>query len=149
MGDAQTYIRTASFNADVAAFFTKWLDDVDEAQRDFGAYPDYCPYPMSHGAPGKTYGTAWTDAGVICPWTIWKVYGDTRIIDRHWKSLTRFMDWRATNVTSAGLGVSTGNTWGDWLNVNEATPVEYIDTCYHALTCKLMAEMAQCHRPQT
>ncbi|HZQ47034.1 MAG TPA: family 78 glycoside hydrolase catalytic domain, partial [Verrucomicrobiae bacterium] len=143
MGDAQTYIRTASFNADVAAFFTKWLDDVEEAQRDFGAYPDYCPYPMSHGAPGKSFGTAWTDAGVICPWTIWKVYGDTRVIDRHWASLTRFMDWRAANTTPDGLGVSIGNTWGDWLNVNEATPVEYIDTCYHALTCKLMVDMAE------
>ncbi len=143
MGDAQTYIRTASFNADVAAFFTKWLDDVDEAQRDFGAYPDYCPYPMSHGAPKKPFGTAWTDAGVICPWTIWKVYGDTRVIDRHWDSLTRFMDWRAANTTPDGLGVSIGNTWGDWLNVNESTPIEYIDTCYHALSCKMMSDMAE------
>ena len=24
--------------------------------------------------------TAWTDAGIICPWTIWQVYGDTRVI---------------------------------------------------------------------
>lgn len=142
MGDAQTYVRTATFNADVAAFFTKWLDDVEEAQRDFGAYPDYCPYPMSHGAPGKSFGTAWTDAGIICPWTIWKVYGDRRVIDSHWASLTRFMDWRVANTTADGLGVSMGNTWGDWLNVNEPTPIEYIDTCYHALDCKLMADMA-------
>jgi alpha-L-rhamnosidase len=56
MGDAQIYARTATFNADVAAFFTKWLDDVEEAQiphgKAAGAYPDYCPYPMAHGAPG-------------------------------------------------------------------------------------------------
>jgi len=142
MGDAQAYIRTASFNADVAAFFTKWLDDVDESQRSFGAYPDYAPYPMAHGGGGKTFGTAWTDAGIICPWTVWKVYGDTRVLERHWNSMTRFMDWRHASMTIDGLGANLGNPWGDWLNVNEDTPIEYVDTCYHAYVCQLMAEMA-------
>jgi alpha-L-rhamnosidase len=143
MGDAQVYVRAASYNADVSAFFTKWLDDVEEAQREFGAYPDYCPYPMAHGSPRKTFGTAWTDAGIICPWTVWMVYGDTRIIERHWESMRRFMDFRAATTTPDGLGVSIGNPWGDWLNQGETTPVEFIDTCYNAYDCRLMAEMAQ------
>jgi len=143
MGDAQVYVRAASCNADVAAFFTKWLDDVEEAQRDFGAYPDYAPYPMGHGTPWKTFGTAWTDAGIICPWTVWQVYGDTRLLERHWTSMTRFMDWRAASTTPDGLGTSLGNPWGDWLNTGETTPVEFIDTCYHATTCRMMAEMAE------
>ena len=142
MGDAQAYVRTASFNADVASFFTKWMDDVVEAQRSFGAYPDYAPYPMAHGGAGKTFGTGWTDAGIICPWTIWKTYGDTRLLERHWASMTRFMEWRHASTAPDGLGTSLGNPWGDWLNVNETTPVEFIDTCYHALDCTLMAEMA-------
>jgi len=142
MGDAQAYVRTASYNADVAAFFTKWLDDVEEAQRDFGAYPDYCPYPMGHGTPRKTFGTAWTDAGIICPWTLWRVYGDTRVLERHWASMTRFMNWRAASTSPEGLGTSLGNPWGDWLNTGETTPIEFIDTGYHALDCRLMAEMA-------
>lgn len=142
MGDAQAYVRTATFNADVAAFFTKWLDDVVEAQRSFGAYPDYAPYPMAHGGAGKTFGTGWTDAGIICPWTIWKTYGDTRLLERNWNSMTRFMEWRQASTTPEGLGTSLGNPWGDWLNVNETTPVEFIDTCYHALVCAQMAEMA-------
>src|SRR5262245_18245595 len=97
---------------------------------------------MEHGTPRKTFGAAWTDAGVICPWTIWQVYGDTRLIERHWKSLPTFMDWRAATTTPEGLGVSIGNPWGDWLNLGENTPIEFIDTCYHALDCRLMAEMA-------
>lgn len=142
MGDAQAYIRTATYNADVAAFFTKWLDDVEEAQLPYGAYPDYCPYPMGHGRPYKNFGTAWTDAGIICPWTIWQVYGDTRVVERHWDSMTRFMEWRAASMAPDGLGASIGNPWGDWLNMNDPTPVEYVDVCYHALDCRLMAEMA-------
>ena len=37
MGDAQVFIRTATCNADVAAFFTKWLVDVDDARSAEGA----------------------------------------------------------------------------------------------------------------
>ncbi|MCX6951514.1 MAG: family 78 glycoside hydrolase catalytic domain, partial [Verrucomicrobia bacterium] len=148
MGDAQAYVRTASFNADVSAFFTKWIDDVEESQRSFGAYPDYAPYPMAHGGAGKTFGTGWTDAGIICPWTIWKTYGDARLIERHWLSMSRFMEWRFSSTTTPeGLGTSLGNPWGDWLNVNETTPIEFIDTCYHAFDCALMAEVGLRARP--
>lgn len=141
MGDAQIYVRTATYNADVAAFFTKWLDDLEEAQRDSGAYPDYCPYPMGHGAPGQTWGTAWTDAGIICPYTIWQVYGDTRVIERHWDSMVRFMDWRKKRAPDF-KGHKGGNEWGDWLNVNEATPIEMIDAAYFMQDARLMSIMA-------
>ena len=142
MGDAQIYARTASYNADVAAFFTKWMDDVREAQRDSGAYPDYAPYPFAHGKPNATHGTAWTDAGVIVPWTMWQVYGDRRLIERHWDSMVKFMDWRR-EADPEFKGVNTGNTWGDWLNVNEETSIEFIDLCYHAYSTLCMATMAE------
>jgi alpha-L-rhamnosidase len=142
MGDAQIYARTATFNADVSAFFNKWLEDVVEAQRDFGAYPDYAPYPMAHGGPSQTWGTAWTDAGIICPWTMWRAYGDRDVIRKMWPSMKRFMDWRVRR--SADLkGRADGNGWGDWLNVKETTPLEFIDAAYFALDARLMADMAE------
>ena len=141
MGDAQVYVRAATCNADVAAFFTKWLQEVEEAQLPSGAYPDYCPWPFQHG---KAFATAWTDAGIICPWTVWKVYGDTRVIERHYGSMTRFMDWRTSTATNfLGIERKDGNGWGDWLNLNETTPLDYIDTVYFAYTAHLMSEMAQ------
>lgn len=141
MGDAQIYVRSATINADVASFFTKWLDDVEEAQRSFGAYPDYAPYPMQHGGSGKSFGTAWMDAGIICPWNIWKVYGDRRVIERHYASMIRFMEFRRA-VSPDFKGMSLGNPWGDWLNVDDPTPIEYVDACYFAWSAQLMAEMA-------
>lgn len=141
MGDAQAYVRAATYNADVEAFFGKWLDDVVEAQRDFGAYPDYAPYPMAHGAPGQTWGTAWTDAGIICPWTIWRVYGDKRLLERMWPSMTRFMEWRRQRAPD-GAGRSDGNSWGDWLNLKDPTPLEMVDAAYFKFVSDLMADMA-------
>ncbi len=141
MGDAQAFVRTASYNADIAPFFTKWLSDLEEAQRESGVYPDYAPYPMAHGGGKATFGTAWMDAGIICPWTIWKVYDDRRLVERLWESMSRFMDWRAASDAEL-KGIKIGNPWGDWLNVGEETPIEYIDLCYHAYDCLLMSEMA-------
>jgi len=140
-GDAQAYIRTASYNADVAAFFTKWLDDLEESQRPNGAYPAYAPFPMQHGIAKKAFGTAWMDAGIICPWTIWQVYGDTRVIERHWDSMQRFMAFRA-KMSPDGHGKKIGNPWGDWLAMGEKTPIETIDAIYYGYTARLMAEMA-------
>lgn len=141
MGDAQAYIRAATYNADVAAFFAKWLQDVAEAQRDNGAYPDYAPYPMAHGAPGQTWGTAWTDAGILCPWTVWKVYGDTRLLETLWPSMTRFMEFRQRRAPDL-RGRSDGNAWGDWLHVGEPTPLELVDAAYFKFSASRMAEMA-------
>ena len=145
-GDAQIYVRAATCNADVAAFYSKWLRELMESQRPSGTFPGYAPFPFQHG---WDFGTAWCDAGVICPWTVYKVYGDPRIIARCWEPMTRFMDWRKA-TSKEFLGVSHGNDWGDWLSLGGKTPLEYIDTAYFAYATRLMAKMAQAlgNRPQ-
>lgn len=138
-GDAQVYVRTATYNADVAAFYTKWIRELMESQRPSGTFPGYAPYPFQHG---WDFGTAWCDAGVICPWTMWKAYGDTRIIERCWPEMVRFLEWRKS-TSKDSLGINHGNAWGDWLSVGASTPIELIDTAYFALSTKSMADMAQ------
>jgi alpha-L-rhamnosidase len=140
-GDAQIYVRAATFSADTAAFYTKWLDDLEEAQRPNGAYPDYAPYPMQHGAH-KSYGTAWMDAGIIVPYGVWMAYGDTRLLERHWASMTKFMEFRRTR-SPEGRGVNDGNPWGDWLAIGSTTPIEFVDAVYYAYSARLMAQMAE------
>ncbi len=137
-GDAQIYVRTATYNADVAAFYTKWLRELMESQRPSGTFPGYAPYPFQHG---WDFGTAWCDAGVICPWTIWQAYGDTRIIERCWPYMVRFLDWRKS-TSKDFLGINHGNDWGDWLSFGTKTPLDYVDTAYFAYSTKLMGDMA-------
>ena len=138
MGDAQIYAHCATLNADVAAFYTKWLREVMESQRLSGAFPGYCPYPFQHGLD---FGTAWCDAGVICPWTVWQAYGDTRIIERCWPFMVKFMDWRKSTSQNY-LGIVHGNNWGDWLSFGGKTPLDYVDTVYFAYSANLMSQMA-------
>jgi alpha-L-rhamnosidase len=137
-GDAQIYMHAATLNADVGAFYSKWLRELMESQRPSGAFPGYAPFPFQHG---WDFGSAWSDAGIICPWTLWQAYGDTRIIARCWPAMTRFMDWRRS-VARDFLGITHGNAWGDWLSLGEKTPFDYIDTVYFAYVARLMGEMA-------
>lgn len=137
-GDAQIYVRAATYNADVAAFYTKWLRELMESQRPSGTFPGYAPYPFQHG---WDFGTAWCDAGVICPWTLWQAYGDTRVIERCWEPMAKFLEWRK-RTSKDFLGAAHGNDWGDWLSFGGKTPLDYIDTVYFAYSAKLMADMA-------
>jgi alpha-L-rhamnosidase len=139
-GDAQIYVRAATFNADIASFYTKWLRDLNDDQWDYGAYPAYAPRPLAR--PNEHHAAGWMDAGIICPWTIWQVYGDTRVISEHWRKMNDFMDWRATRDPEL-KGADDDCNFGDWLSLGDVkTPIPFIDLAYHAYDAKLMSEMA-------
>ena len=138
MGDAQIYAHCATLNADVAAFYGKWLREVMGAQRPSGTFPGYCPFPFQ---AGWDFGTAWCDAGVICPYAIWQAYDDTRLIQQCWPNMEKFMAWRQISSKNY-LGIVHGNDWGDWLSFGPKTPLDYIDTVYYAFTANLMSQMA-------
>ena len=93
-GDAQVYINTACYNNDVQSFFTKWLTDLTDAQRDDGQFPRYAPLKVNPSDGGP----AWSDAGVICPWTIYKMYGDTRILETHYDAMKRFIEFNRNDA---------------------------------------------------
>ncbi|MEW6203676.1 MAG: glycoside hydrolase family 78 protein [bacterium] len=134
-GDAQVFVRTASYNMDIGAFFTKWLVDLEDGQFEDGSFPSVAPTVHGGTAAG------WGDAGVVCPWTIHRVYGDTRILEKHYDAMVRwvdFLDQRSKGHFSPPLG-----SWGDWLHIDAPTPLELIATAYFARSASLMADMAR------
>ena len=135
MGDAQVFVRTATANADVAAFFSKWLVDVDDGQSPDGAFSDVNPNTMGCGSV-----PAWADAGVICPWTIYQVYGDRRILERHLPAMTRWVEWCRRHSTGLVRDKDRGNDYGDWLSIGADTPKDLIGTAYFAYSTNLVAK---------
>jgi alpha-L-rhamnosidase len=139
LGDAQVFARTACYNRDVAAFFGKWLDDVADAQLPSGAFTDVAPKLTLTGAGAP----AWGDAGVIVPWTVWKMYGDTAILDRHFAAMTRWMDYLERANPDYLRARELGNSYNDWLAPgDDDTPRELLATAYWAHDAALMAEIA-------
>ncbi|MEN8254107.1 MAG: family 78 glycoside hydrolase catalytic domain [Verrucomicrobiota bacterium] len=135
-GDTQIFMKSASFLADVRTFFDKWLQDLHDAQRADGAYPDIAPNlgRLGHGH------AAWADAGIICPYMLWQMYGEIRFAERWWSEMIRYMDFLFTgNNTHNG---PEAHSYGDWLSANSQTPNEFIGQAYRIYNCHLMKEMA-------
>ncbi|MCE9615222.1 MAG: glycoside hydrolase family 78 protein [Lentisphaerae bacterium] len=137
MGDAQIFCRTACFNADVASFFTQWMTNVVDAQRPDGNFTDVAPDVLdpatNHPAPG------WTDAGMIVPWTVYRCYGDKRLLDRHYEAFKRYI---ACLVQRSPECIGPDDGYGDWLQVDTFTPLDLIATAYFAHSVDLMARIA-------
>jgi alpha-L-rhamnosidase len=139
MGDAQIFARTACFNADVASFFTKWLQDVRDAQSDAGAFSDVAPRIVvtTDGAPG------WGDAGVIVPWSLYRCYGDERLLERHYEAMRKWVEHiRSANpdlIRKNGLN----NNYGDWVAIGSETSKELLATAFFAHDADLLARTAR------
>jgi alpha-L-rhamnosidase len=140
-GDAQVYIRTATLNTDVQAFFTKWLVDLDDyGQREDGEFPCFAPVKVDDRTDG---GPAWADAGVICPWTVYEVYGDRRVLERHYDSMTKFIAFCKNRSKPDLLPPDKYHCFGDWLSINADTPKDIIYMAYFAYSTKLTARAAE------
>jgi len=144
MADAQIFARTACFNMDVAAFFTKWVGDVADAQDEEGAYSDVAPAIkiLADGAAWPEASFAWGDAGVIVPWTIHLFYGDERILERHFESMSAWIEYIHRHNPELIWTSKTGNNYGDWLSFGEDTPNEVVATAFFARSTSLVAEIA-------
>lgn len=145
MGDAQVFVRTACFNADVAAFFTKWMADVTDAQSPAGAFPDVAPLIEATGHPTMDLAAgdpAWGDAGVIVPWTIHRWYGDTRILETNLEAMKRWVAWIHEANPDLLWRERTGYGYGDWVSIDERTPLEVVSTAFFAHSADLVARSA-------
>ena len=135
-GDAEVFCRAATYNANVAAFFTKWLVDLEDAQQPNGAVPDVAPHVLGLGS-----GTAaWADAGTICPWTIYHVYADQRLLEKHYGMMKRLVEFYRAD--GKGL-LRPAAGYGDWLSVGEETPKDVIATAFFAHSASLTARAAR------
>ncbi len=112
-GDAQVFARTAAFNMQVDPFFTKWLADLALDQSEEGDVPYVIPNVL-----GETVGSAaWGDAAVICPWTMYLCYGDTRLLETQYPSMRAWVD----HILATGADPyrwDEGFHFGDWLSLD-------------------------------
>ena len=153
-GDAQVFVRTAAFNRDIAAFMAKWARDLDDSQLSNGAFTDVAPNVLGDKSGGHC---GWGDAGVICPWTMYLMYGDTAILRDHYAAMCRWIDYWKSVSTQDGV-VRYKDIWhyGDWVAVdcpvNEdgnplcgtaPTPSDLLSTAYFARCAGIMADVAK------
>ena len=153
-GDMLAFAQPACFNMDMAAFFTKWARDLRDDQADDGRYPDFAPHPydsnkLFSGVP------AWGDVGVVLPWRMYVNYADTRLIEEHFESARRWVDWIHKHNPDLLWKNNRNNDYGDWLNGDTLklemfgypqggcqVPKETFATAFFQHSTELLAKMA-------
>jgi alpha-L-rhamnosidase len=150
-GDAQVFIRTACFNMDVRSFFHKWMRDNRDSQTSRGGIPS--TVPDKDFIPGKEDGgPAWSDATIICPWTIYLCYGDRQILEDHYACMQRYLDFLVHHNSKDLIRCHPDDTgwhcYGDWLALDGGgkaggiTPSDLIGTAFLAYDAELMSRIA-------
>ena len=145
-GDAQVFIRTASYNYDVLKFFTKWLDDLKAEQFKNGAVPDFAPsiYPRK-----PRISTAWADAIAICPWQCYLTYGDKEILESFFEPVRRWVDYITKTTKKPNLWFG-GSHYADWLELGGKygkfkgpTRDDLVASAYYANTVNILVKMGK------
>ena len=158
--DTQVFAETGSFFANTLSFFKKWMRDMRDSQHPLGGYPGVAPWAQ-YGNEFMRLG--WGDAGIIVPWTVWKQFGDTSIIEENWESMNLFMNriYETKYDHETLRGENYNYQWADWLSYE---PLEscsgrafssdgplpeavdywnYLCSSYWALDAAMMCDMAK------
>ncbi|WP_237479510.1 alpha-L-rhamnosidase [Lichenibacterium dinghuense] len=139
MADVGVFLPTAAYLMDVQGFMAKWADDVLDARSAEGAFPDVAP----RGPHGPDGGPAWGDAGVIVPMTLYRRYGDRRLLERCYPAMRDWTDLVSRQNPDRIRTKRCGWNFGDWLSAGETAPKPLVATAYHALIASLTAEAAE------
>jgi alpha-L-rhamnosidase len=137
--DAQVFWRTATYNMDLTTFSQKYAADLHGTQVGTAMYGIFAPGVDS---PNPGYGAAWSDAGVIVPWTGWVQSGNPRIIDENWNGMQQYLAAIEQKNPDYLWRNGFGAAFGDWLTPTITTPEDLLATAYWAYDASLMQQMA-------
>ena len=141
MGDAQLVAEESIYNFDMAAFFTKYLQDIKDAQREDGSVSDVVPpyWPLYPADP------AWGTAYVVLAWEMYRYYQDVDLLAYHYDGLRRYVDQLIAREGTDGL--VDFNKYGDWCPpgsvIPKKTPREITSAFYYYHDVLTLSKIAQ------
>ena len=149
-GDAQVFFHTGAYFMNTAAFFRKWLRDMEDGQyKDgfIGAVAPFSGVEMMYKATGGSVG--WADAIYLIPYRYYRRFGDKELLKNCWPMMKKYANTLLKKIEKDGH-YEKGVHLGEWLE-----PVEFRDkvngaqakhpeeaTAYLYLTMSTMAEIA-------
>jgi len=132
LGDALVFAPTATRNADVSGFFSKWMVDVNDAQLTNGGFTTVAPH-----ANQRNSWPVWGDAGVIIPWTMYLNYGDKSFLANNYEPMKEWVEHcheiAKDLILSGGVGDHLAPAY---------TPVSIVDTAYSANSARILSKTA-------
>jgi alpha-L-rhamnosidase len=135
--DALLSAHGSVYNYNALLAYEKWSQDLNDSQTESGQVPDIVPSP-GWGMPTKQKDPSdytvflpeqlgnmadpwWGGAQVLLPWKMYEHYGDTRILEKAYPSMKRYVDF-LKRTTQYGLNdfdymINWATMLGEWLEV--------------------------------
>ena len=166
-GDAQIFCNTAGYLFNYAPFARKYERMLVDEQKRNGKFTQIVPgggidfyMTFMDGSPG------WSDAGILIPYRIWKLYGDERILSDNYVAMSDYAEYLIGRIgkwypTASRTGVkgkdkkylvNFGQAYGEWAEPDDvhhmtwkdcAVPHPEVATAYTSYVLKLMSEIAE------
>ena len=150
MGDLCSFAETSMYMQELYGFYDKWMSDVRDAQTVEGAYTDTVPATITTGSGNA----GWAEAGILVPLAVYKKYGDICLLEEHYPSMQRYMEYLASISSYKPEDKRMGplTTYGDWLSMqlsdsNMLSALWYqADALAMTETATLLGEREDAHR---
>jgi alpha-L-rhamnosidase len=147
LGDRSAECKGESFLFDISGLYSKWVCDMHDGQREDGSVSDVCPtyWPLYND------GVTWPSTFIIAPDMLYTQYDDTRVIERHYDGMKKWIEHMKTYIKDDLLAK---DSYGDWCVPPEEktlihskeekrkTPPELLGTSYFIYDLRLMAKYA-------
>ncbi len=137
--DANAASLPMMMNFDSAAFYTKWLDDLADAQLPSGAIPSVVGL---YSGQKEWLDPAWATVYPLLVWNMYQTYGDVRVVEKHYDNIKRFVQYLTT--LAPDYIVQPQWAWGgDWAaDRSQSTSPRLFDTAYYFRDMQILGQMA-------
>ena len=126
-------------------FWTKWLDDIKDAQYDDGRVPDICPNYVQRPDPDP----AWGGNYPILVWYLYQYFDDSRLLAEHYEPIRLWTDYLTSvaenhivNEGHYGDHMLPGAAPGEEEFVSSETPPPLLWTGYYYLNAAIVSKVA-------
>ncbi|RLD76694.1 MAG: hypothetical protein DRJ10_13180, partial [Bacteroidetes bacterium] len=137
-GDGQIAAQAAIYNLDMKAFYTKWLNDIADAQ---DSETGYVPYTAPYHSGGG--GIAWGSAYIIMPWYMYLYYGDKSVLEKHYTGMKKYIHYLKNMSNKDGL-IYDVKDLGEWVPPTPTEiPADFVSSAYYYYDLSLIAQIAE------
>ena len=144
-------VTTWTYAMDMGGFLSKWMVDLVDSQS-LGANESGAAFMQVAPFWGDVESPGWSDDGISVPYGLYKAYGDTGIIQKHYDAMARYIGYiqskLVNNLRPANLRIASDTNfvgYGDWLAIaeNRERDADIFNTLLNGASVKKMAEMAE------
>jgi alpha-L-rhamnosidase len=108
LGDRSAESKGETYLFNVAALYRKWVQDMEDAQRESGSISDVCPAYWEFYSDNVT----WPSSSIIIPQALYEQYADIELIKSHYESAKKWIDYMSGFIGKDGL--IARDSYGDW-----------------------------------